>query len=161
MLEIPGIDAEKVEIHGKVFLKLVKNAQQVYESMMQQQEDRVQDPNHMNVINISDDEELGNYDLDDLDDNGSQRERSAYFPPREVAAFNAEREYIQHKPIQFISDNGSSNASATSATITSGAFSKPRYRRICWDQPPTRRSRRLPRTRWFQKRLEEVVQWLQ
>lgn len=100
MLEIPGIEPEKVEIHGKDFLELVKKAQHFYESMMQQQEDRVQDPNHMNVIDISDDdEELGDYDLDDLDDNGSYKERSSYFPPREVEAFNAQSGCFQHKPL--------------------------------------------------------------
>lgn len=95
MLEIPGIDPEKVEIHGKTFLELSRQVQSNYESMMQQQEERIQDPNHMNVINISDDEELGDHDLDDLDDIGFHKERSAYFPPREVEAFNAEMTQLQ------------------------------------------------------------------
>ena len=89
MLQIPGIDPEKVEHYGKRFLKIVKNSQSLYETMMRQQEDRTQDPNHMNVINISDDEEYENHDLDEFDDD-SQQERSAYFPSRDVEAFNAE-----------------------------------------------------------------------
>ena len=62
-----------------------------YESMMQQQEDYPLDPNHQNVISISsDDDEYGDGGLEDLDDTGSQGERSSYFqPPPEVDAFNA------------------------------------------------------------------------
>lgn len=90
MLEIPGIDADRVKLYGKPFLNLIKNAQQFYESLMRQQEDCTIDPNHMNVINISDDDEYEQHDLDDLDDNGSQPQRSAYFPSRKVEAFNAQ-----------------------------------------------------------------------
>lgn len=96
MLEIPGIDAEKVRLYGEPFLKLVKQVHNSYESMMQQQEDRTEDPNHRNVINISDDDDFGNADMDDLDDQGSPRERSSYFPIREVQDFNA-----QCKPAAF------------------------------------------------------------
>lgn len=90
MLEIPGIDADKVRLYGKVFLNLVKRAQNFYESMMQQKEDRTEDPNHQNVINISDDDEFGNADMDDFDDQGSPRESSTYFASREVQNFNAQ-----------------------------------------------------------------------
>lgn len=90
MLEIPDIDPERVELYGKAFLKLIRDFQQNYESMMQQQEDRIQDPNHMNVIDISDDEVMGSNDLDDLDDDDFPRERSSYFPNRDVEAFNAQ-----------------------------------------------------------------------
>ncbi len=90
MLEIPGIDPERVELYGKAFLKLIRDFQQNYESMMQQQEDRIQDPNHMNVIDISDDEVMGSNDLDDLDDDDFPRERSSHFPSRDVEAFNAQ-----------------------------------------------------------------------
>lgn len=89
MLEIPGIDPEKVKHYGPRFLEMIKNSQQLYESMMRQQEDRTQDPNHMNVINISDDEEFENHDLDDYDENDFQQERSTFFPSRDVEAFNA------------------------------------------------------------------------
>lgn len=90
MLKIPGIDAEKVELYGKSFLALIKTTKQSYEAMMAQQEDWPQDPNHMVVINISDEDDVGSSYMDDLDDDGSQRERSSYFPSREVEAWNAQ-----------------------------------------------------------------------
>lgn len=94
MLEIPHIDANKVQLYGKSFLRLIKLAQESYESMMQREEDRTEDPNHKNVIDISDDDEFGDYELDNLDDDSSPRERSMYFPSREVEAFNAQRKLI-------------------------------------------------------------------
>ena len=94
MLKIEGIDPDKVERYGKIFLKLVRDAQRSYEEMIQEQEDRPQDPNHQNVMVISsDDDDDGNagevedYDDDDVE---SLEGRSAYFqPPPEVEAFNA------------------------------------------------------------------------
>jgi hypothetical protein len=90
MLEIRGIDADKVHRYGKRFLKLVKASQQRYEEMMQEQ-----DPNHQTVIDISSDgEPVDDGELDEFDEWGaSQEERSAYFEaPAEVQAFNAQRE---------------------------------------------------------------------
>ncbi|KAL8626159.1 hypothetical protein Q9189_008158 [Teloschistes chrysophthalmus] len=98
MLEFPGINGDKVRLYGKVFLNLVKRAQNFYESMMQQKEDRTEDPNHQNVINISDDDEFGNADMDDFDDQGSPRESSAYFASWEVQDFNAQLSQLQ--PLQ-------------------------------------------------------------
>ena len=94
MREIPGIEADKIERYGKRFLRLIRASQQRYESMMQPQEDRVQDPNHQNVIDISSDDEFGNPDLDEFeDDNASQEERSSYFrADPDVDAFNAQCE---------------------------------------------------------------------
>ena len=91
MLELPGIDHDKVERYGKRFLRLIRASQQFYESMMRQQEDRPQDPNHQNVIDISSDEGIGCGDVGDFDEeDGSQEEQSTYFkPPAEVDAFNA------------------------------------------------------------------------
>ena len=99
MLEIPGIDPDKVERYGQRFLKLIRNAQRGYYEMKQQQElprnvlrDQPNDPNHQNVINISSDEEFAeDYDLDDfMGEDGSQEERSSYFHAApEVDAFNA------------------------------------------------------------------------
>ena len=93
MLEIPGIDPDKVQRYGKRLLKLVRFSHQGYDSMMRQQEDRPQDPNHQNVIDISSDDDANEYGgLDDLGDvEHLQEERSAYFrPPAEVEAFNAQ-----------------------------------------------------------------------
>ena len=89
MLEIQGIDADKVHRHGKKFLRLVKASQQRYEEMMQEQ-----DPNHQNVIDISSDgESVDGGEFDEFDEGGASEERSAYFEaPAEVQAFNAQRE---------------------------------------------------------------------
>lgn len=119
MLEIPGIDPEKVERYGKPFLEMIKNSQQLYESMMRQQEDRTQDPNHMNVINISDDEEFENHDLDEFDENDSQQERSAYFPSRDVEAFNAKGKLEACEVAGGWTDGNHSIAAAISSTSAS------------------------------------------
>lgn len=101
MLEIPNIDPEKVARYGKIFLKLIRDAHRSYEAMMQQHEDRPRDPNHLNVVEISSDDEYGDGgDLDDLDaDEDSQEEsrQSRYFLPSadpEVDAFNARSAYL-------------------------------------------------------------------
>ena len=91
MLEIPGIDPVKVELYGKQFLQIIREFHQAYEEMIQQQEDRPQDPNHQNVINISSDEDYG--DGPEVEDSGedddAEGQRSSYFQqPSEVAAFN-------------------------------------------------------------------------
>lgn len=91
MLEIPGIDPQKVEIHGEEFLKLVRLAHRNYEAMMQQEEDRPQDPNHQNIIELSSDEDSNDKnELDDSEDYESAEERSHFFQPSpEVIALNA------------------------------------------------------------------------
>ena len=93
MLEIPGIDPQKVGIHGKDFLRLVREAHGNYEAMMQREEDRPQDPNHQNIIELSSDDEFDdkNNGLDDFDgDDESAEERSHFFqPPPDVVALNA------------------------------------------------------------------------
>lgn len=93
MLDIPGIDPQKVEIHGKEFLKLIREAHRSYEAMMQREEDRPQDPNHQNIIELSSDDEFDDKDeLDDLKDDESTGERSHFFQPSpEVIALNARR----------------------------------------------------------------------
>lgn len=92
MLEIPGIGSEQVRLYGRKFLPLIQNAKRGYEAMMES-ENRPQDPNHQNVIDISsdggDDYEFEDA-LDSFEDNDSQGERSQYFQhDEEVAAFNA------------------------------------------------------------------------
>ncbi len=100
LLEIPGIEAERVKLYGKRFLKLIRNHHNRYEAMLKEKEDRPCDPNHQTVIDISSDEEYGDDDLDELADDASQEEqRSQYFrPPPEVERFNAQREL--HFPSQ-------------------------------------------------------------
>ena len=108
MLKIPGIDSDKVGRYGKIFLKLVRDAQRSYEEMMQRQEDRPQDPNHQNVMIISsDDDDDGNAgEVEDFDDEdmGSSEERSAYFQPApEVEVFNARLTHTQPPALRAIS----------------------------------------------------------
>lgn len=92
LLEITGIDPERVRLYGKKFLALIREAHHGYEQMIQPREDRPQDPNHQNVINISSDEDFGdNEGLDKSeDDEDSPEERSVYFAQDpEVEGFNA------------------------------------------------------------------------
>ena len=93
MLEIPGIDPQKVDIHGKEFLKLVREAHRSYEAMMQREEDRPQDPNHQNIIELSSDDEFDDEnEFGDLGDDESTEERSHFFQPSpDVMALNARR----------------------------------------------------------------------
>ena len=102
MSDIPGIDPDKVQRYGKRFLKILQTSQERYEDMMQKQEDRPQDPNHENVIIISSEDEFGeDGGIDDFEEeNGSQEERSSYFPevPPEVDAFNAQCRSSGHLP---------------------------------------------------------------
>ena len=63
--------------------------------MMQGEEDRPQDPNHQNIIELSSDDEFDNkHELDDLEgDDESVEERSHFFQPSpDVVALNARRE---------------------------------------------------------------------
>lgn len=100
MLSIPGVDVEKVSRWGKPFLKLVQNAKRRYEEMVAQ-EHQPQDPNHINVVVLSSDEEDHMQqkpdEFDELDDLESDFEpqdtHSPYFhPPSEVVNQNARRE---------------------------------------------------------------------
>jgi len=99
MLEIRGMDPEKVQYYGGRFLDLVRTAHVVYETQMQEVESPVEDPNHEIVINISSDDDNADHpaytheDVD-LDNDTSLKETSHYFKPSaEVAAFNAQRKY--------------------------------------------------------------------
>lgn len=95
MLSIPGVTQDKLDRYGTLFLKLVRNVQRSYEDMMQHYEDRPQDPNHQNVIDLISDDEAGDdddeFDDDDLDvEDESQEEISKFFRPSiEVDTFNA------------------------------------------------------------------------
>ena len=61
--------------------------------MMQREEDRPQDPNHQNIIELSSDDEFDDRnDFDDLGDDESTEERSHYFQPSpDVVALNMRR----------------------------------------------------------------------
>ncbi|KAK1064274.1 ATP-dependent DNA helicase sgs1, partial [Friedmanniomyces endolithicus] len=91
MKQIPGIAAEKVNIFGKVFCKLVANCKREYESIMGQREaDRPVDPDAQNVIDLvsddEDDEEYGSFDESDLEDKDEPGEPSKHFQPAEGVA---------------------------------------------------------------------------
>jgi bloom syndrome protein len=99
LLSIDGVDPERVRLHGPRFLKLIQEANKNYEAMMRAQEDCPIDPNHKNVVEISDDED----DEDDADVQLSQEfsdvefdetETSRYFPgdrvDSDVENFNAQ-----------------------------------------------------------------------
>ena len=101
MLKIPGIDPDKVSRYGRKFYGMIRNARRHYKQTVQQEEDRPQDPNHENVVLISSDDEDDDHagDIEDLDDDESLQERSAYFEPSpDVAAFNARFAQAQSQP---------------------------------------------------------------
>lgn len=79
LLEIRGIDPDKVERYGRQVLKLVRDAQKRYDELKKDKEDAsgiVPDPNRHNVINLSSSDEYSdddlfangepNFDLDDV-----------------------------------------------------------------------------------------------
>jgi hypothetical protein len=93
MLEIPGIEEDKVRRYGKRFLEMVQQSQQRYNDMMMQE----QDPNRQVVIYINSDDEFGDgRTMEGIDEEDfSPEERSAYFEaPREVQAFNTQCESV-------------------------------------------------------------------
>ena len=95
MLQIPGIDRERVRLHGKEFLSMIKESYMFYMGAMgkggeaapqrraQMDEDdddgRVYDPNH-EIVNLVSDDDYGS--LDDLDLEQSQTIQSTYFEPK-------------------------------------------------------------------------------
>lgn len=96
LMEVDGIDADKVQRYGTRFLKLIRDAHNTYEALMRAQEDLADDPNHQNVIDISDDDQNVQDEGDDSDDHEySDEETSQYFQQApEVAAFNAQSKLI-------------------------------------------------------------------
>jgi bloom syndrome protein len=98
LLAIEGVDPERVRLHGPRFLKLIQEANKNYEAMMRAQEDRPVDPNHKNVVEISDDdedEEDANVQLSqefsdlDFDDTETSQYFTADRVDSEVENFNA------------------------------------------------------------------------
>lgn len=95
MLQIPDIDPDKVELYHSKFLPLVSSVEARYHELMAQVEDRPDDPNHRNVVDLVSD--------DDDDPAGeavgsSQEEQSSYFhQPNSGAAadFNKQMQELQ------------------------------------------------------------------
>lgn len=96
LLQIPHIDPDKVELYHKQFLSLVREWEQRYHTLRDQEEDRPDDPNHQNVVDLltSDDEDAGGtaHGLE-----SSQEEQSSYFhqPDDQVVGFNNQMEMLQ------------------------------------------------------------------
>jgi bloom syndrome protein len=86
LLGIEGVDPERVRLHGPRFLKLIHEANKNYEAMMRAQEDRPVDPNHKNVVEISDDEEDG----EDADAQLSQEFSDVEFDETEKSQYFAD-----------------------------------------------------------------------
>ncbi|TVY15764.1 ATP-dependent DNA helicase hus2/rqh1 [Lachnellula arida] len=90
MLQIPGINEDKVQRYGKKFLPLIKKYHNGYEEMMASNDDRDIDQNHLNVIDLCSDGDDDEYDEED-DDHLSQAEQpSKYFASANVQEFNAQ-----------------------------------------------------------------------
>lgn len=110
MLAIPSINAEMVQLYGKHFYALIHKGRGTYISMCKDDGvdpgefvDKPLDPNHENVVEISSDEDYGDYYDDEAEEEeeeqvlpssqSSMGERSGYFkPPPDalVAKFNAQ-----------------------------------------------------------------------
>ena len=90
MLQIPGINEDRVHRYGKSFLPLIEKYHNDYDEMMASNNDRDIDQNHQNVIDLCSDEDDDEYDEED-DDYMSQAEQpSKYFVSAQVEAFNAQ-----------------------------------------------------------------------
>ena len=86
---IEGIDPERVRVHGNRFLKLIYEANKNYEAMMRAQEDRPADPNHKNVVEISDDEDDDDDDEDHAEFQLSQEFSDVEFDEAETSQYFA------------------------------------------------------------------------
>ncbi|KKK27278.1 hypothetical protein ARAM_001944 [Aspergillus rambellii] len=90
LLQIPGIDGDKVQRYGDRILKLIRDTQRRYTELKKDRDDIdgvVPDPNHHNVVNISSSDEFSDCD-DILDqatvlDQGDSIVSSRYFPSTE------------------------------------------------------------------------------
>lgn len=94
---IEGMDDYKIATYARLLLRLVKTAFDNYEEIMRHTEDRLDDPNHRNVVEISSDDEDFINDGDGFDMSQSEAEfddteTSQYFsaPDPDVERFNAQ-----------------------------------------------------------------------
>ena len=87
LLRIPDIDPERVRLYGARFTKLVTKAFSQYDSLITARR-RPDDPNHRNVVEISDDDDTDVYEPSQEQDYAdvSVPQKSGYFD--EVAEFN-------------------------------------------------------------------------
>ncbi|EME40256.1 hypothetical protein DOTSEDRAFT_179253 [Dothistroma septosporum NZE10] len=109
MAEIPGIDVDKVRVHGKKFTKMVRDLKQRHDEMMgdvpdEEDEDEPANPHTRNVIDLvsEDEDDFGSMpDMSEDEQDDEEGEASHYFPARAetqdaaVQAFNAKFAYSQ------------------------------------------------------------------
>lgn len=123
MLQITGIDPDKVERYGKKFLRLIRTYEAGYEQNLLLNEDRPQDPNHETVVVISSEDEADDYGLDFDDELGSPDERSSYFHVApEVNEFNAKVSQLQAQSTAYAPRSPSQNKAASRVTKRGGFF---------------------------------------
>jgi bloom syndrome protein len=95
-----GIDEKKVTSYGEYFIPLIEEYHRNYEDMMDPNNNRDQDDNHRNVIDLcSDDDDHGDDDEYDDDDNISEQP-SKYFLDPKVQEFNAKVAQAEKLPQQ-------------------------------------------------------------
>ena len=95
MREIRGVDPDRAKRFAKEFFPLIRSTKERYDDMIRDAE-IPQDPNHRNVIELSDsdDENDNQYDDSDFDDfvedDEEATQQSPFFHPEpDVEAFNA------------------------------------------------------------------------
>ena len=91
MLQIQGIERDKVRRYGRKFLKLIQSHHKQYQSIMTNKEDirfdKPEDPNHEIITILSSDDEDK---FDNSDGGDPAEEHSPYFADPEVEAFNSQ-----------------------------------------------------------------------
>lgn len=123
MLQIAGIDPDKVRRYGKKFLRLIRTYEAGYEQNLLLNEDRPQDPNHETVVIISSEDEAEDYGLDFDDELGSPDERSSYFHVApEVNEFNAKVSQLQAQSTVFAPRSLPQNKPDSRGTKRGGSF---------------------------------------
>ena len=128
MLELPGIDRDKVRLYGGRYLRLIRDFHKHYENMMRQQEDCPKDPNHETAVYVISDDEDEQQDLHDFVAEDERGESSTYFQPSpEVEAFNARRK-IRITVSSRSSANKSIVSQLQSLSPTTAARSQPESR---------------------------------
>lgn len=135
MLDINGIDKERVEMFGPRFLPLIERYHDNYESMMGPMEERDRDGNHQNVIVlVTDDEEEDEFDEMEQDNQPSRYFSSSAKSPEsnERLAQTAAEVRAQTRPLPTPrprstskpSSRGGSGSSTTKSYSGNGSVSR-------------------------------------
>lgn len=150
MLDIPGIDPDKVARYGAKFLRLVRNSQKLYEDMMRSNNEVVPDPNHRTVINIidSDDEYSSGEELFNNrapENHGTTTSR--YFAGSNSASNGASSsdgvvDYIRSAAYSTASSSRTPRPSSSGRSGTSGSNSTSSKRRATASSPSGKTARK-------------------